>query len=369
MLKVKFRFRSGHRDVYSPVPPWRLRTIFLNLTERCHFRCFYCHAHVEKPSECMSFELVERVLDEAVAIGSPTILLTGGEPFLYARIEDVLRGCHDRRLACKIATHGALIGPRQVEMLQRYGVRSLQISLDTLDPDLYASIKAADRKTHARVLDGIRCCVAAHRLHVVVSSVAERRVLPGLPELMRFCQREGLDTFTLYHLIPYGRAAGAASDWLSEQEYIETVDELMSVFSELPGERSVDLSVPWAERSTLLQKWVNRLDIRPVGCIAGKSSMTILADGEAVPCVCLEDHFFSCGNAWRQTLRELWSAPAMRFYRGEASIPSCKGCDEYAFCLGGCRALAFLASQKADGPDPACRHWKPVPRDAEYAAV
>lgn len=369
MLKVKFRFRPGHRDAFSPVPPWRLRTIFLNLTERCHFRCFYCHAHVEKPSECMSFGLVEKVLDEAVAMGSPAIVLTGGEPFLYPRFEDVLKGCHDRKLACKIATNGALIGPEQVEMLLHCGVRSLQISLDALDPDLYSSIKAADRNTHSRVLDGIRRCVATQRLHVVVSSVAERRVLPGLPAMMRFCQREGLDTFTLYHLIPYGRAAGAASEWLSEQEFVQTADELISVFAELPGARAVDLSVPWAERSTLLRRWESTLDIRPVGCIAGKSSMTILADGEAVPCVCLEDHFFSCGNAWRQSLHELWSASAMSFYRGEAPIPSCTDCGDYSFCLGGCRALAFLASRQPNGPDPACRHWKLMLRDAEYAGV
>lgn len=369
MLKVKFRFRSGHRDAYSASPPWRLRTIFLNLTERCHFRCFYCHAHVEKPSECMPFDLVEKLLDEAAEFGSPTFVLTGGEPFLYPRFEDVLKGCQDRKLACKIATNGALIAGAQVEMLLRHGVRSLQVSLDALDADLYASIKAADGDTHARVLDGIRLCVATQRLHMVVSSVAERRVLPALPEMMRFCQREGIDTFTLYHLIPYGRAAGAAVEWLSEREYLETVDELMSVFSNLPGVRAVDLSVPWAEHSAVLRKWESRLDIRPVGCIAGKSSITILADGEAVPCVCLEDHFFSCGNARRQSLRELWSAPAMRFYRGEIHIPACTGCSEFTFCLGGCRALAFLTSRLPDGPDPACRHWKPALRDIEYARV
>jgi radical SAM protein with 4Fe4S-binding SPASM domain len=202
-----------------------------------------------------------------------------------------------------------------------------------------------------------------------VSSVAERKVLPGLPELMRFCQREGLDTFTLYHLIPYGRAAGAAAEWLSEQEFIEAIDELMSTFSELPGCRAVDLSVPWSERSIVLRRWESILDIRPVGCIAGKSSMTILADGEAVPCVCLEDHFFSCGNVRTQSLQELWSAPAMSFYRGEAPIPACADCGEQPFCLGGCRALAFLTSGQPDGPDPACRYWKPVPGDAEHASV
>ena len=64
-------------------------------------------------------------------------------------------------------------------------VKSLQVSLDTLDPDLYALIKGVPPSLHWQVIEGIRRCIVTVCLHSVMSSVAEKGVLTGLPDLMR----------------------------------------------------------------------------------------------------------------------------------------------------------------------------------------
>jgi len=289
-------------------------------------------------------------------MGSPAMVLTGGEPFLYPELKSVLDLCQVRGLQCKIATNGTRLDAETVEALVNHGCTSLQISLDTLDPALYARTKGCGADVHQRVLEGIQRCVATEKLHVVVSAVAHRETKSGLGDLMKFCHNNGLATFTVYHWIPFGRAKGADGG-LMEQDFVETLDDLMGTFERLPNHWAVDVGFPWAIDSPLARKWQPRLDLQILGCIAAKTSLTFLTDGTAVPCVCLESPNFSCGNIGEQTLQEIWNAPVMKYFRGEVPVDGCQSCSKFAFCLGGCRALAYLKSERMDAPDPVCAAW------------
>ena len=358
MLKVKFRFRPGHRDAFSPGPPWKLHSLFINLTERCNLGCIYCHAYQGSGPQTMSLGLVEDILNQAVDMGTATVLPTGGEPFCYPHFEDVLRLVAERGLGCKIATNGTFLDDGHVQMLLRHEVRSLQISLDTLDPGLYSRMKGVGEDTFHTVVDGIQRCVQTGRLHIAVSAVAHRSVQNGLTDMLRFCHDSGANTFTVYRLIPYGRGAVVPGEQFTEEEFLGLLDELFEAFVQLPEHWAVDLGFPWARDSRVAQRWGNRLNMAATGCVGGKSHLAILADGEAVPCVCLEDRSFSCGNVKEKSLAELWNAPLMGHFRGEVQIEGCAGCPEFPSCLGGCRTLAWLTSGRKDAPDPVCRLWQ-----------
>ena len=361
MLKAKFRFRAGHRDSFHIRPPWKLCSIFLNLTERCNLNCDYCHALPDRPAETMPHDLVNGILDQAAAMGDATILLTGGEPFCYPHLEEVLKGCQRRNLACKIATNGTLLDDAHVAMLLRYGVQSLQVSLDTMDPHMYAKAKGAAPGTFQDVVDGIQRCVQTGKLHLAVSSVARRASQSGLAEVLEFCHDRHVNTFTVYKVIPFGRAAANNAQELGEEEFIQLLDGLFARFVQLREHWAVDLGFPWAADSTILRKWEKQVSIKPIGCVAGKSNLTILANGDVVPCVCMEDRHLSCGNVGRSSLAELWDAPVMRYFRGQEPIEGCAGCPQFAFCLGGCRTMAYLTSGRDSAPDPICRHWRVQP--------
>jgi radical SAM protein with 4Fe4S-binding SPASM domain len=356
MLKVKFRFRSGHRDA-NPAPPWQLKSLFINLTDKCNLRCQYCHAEYESAKDDLPFSLAERLLQEAADLGCPTIVLTGGEPFCYPQFEPMLQLCREKGLACKIATNGTMLNQENIDRLIRHGVRSLQISLDTLDPQLFAGVKGCSPAVHQNVLDGIRRCVEADKLHVVVSSVTQRSVRKELGKMLRYCHDAGVATFTVYHLIPYGRASAHAGEELSELEFVALLDELLAEFESLPRRVAVELGFPYAFSSPLLRLWQDRLDIHAVGCNAGRSHFNILADGEGVPCVCLGTALVSCGNAHRNSLAEMWNSPVLAYFRGEKAIADCADCERLGLCRGGCRTLSYLSSGRIDGPDPSCSAW------------
>jgi radical SAM protein with 4Fe4S-binding SPASM domain len=305
----------------------------------------------------MSLTHIEKILNQAADMNVKAIALTGGEPFCFPQFEEVLKLCKERQFECKIATNGTLLDRKHVEMLLKYNVYSLQVSLDTVDPERYAEIKGVEVNLHKKVLDGIRECVETGKLHMAVSSVAIGQIKDEIAKVLQYCHDNGLDTFTLYHIIPYGRAVSAKRKWISEKEFLGVLEELLTEFEMLSQHWAVDLGFPWAFDSEIFHRWKDRLDINPVGCIAGKSAITFQANGEAVPCVCMNDHFFSCGNIETESLKEIWDAPVSRYFRGEKPIEECEACEKFAFCLGGCRTLAYLSSNRIDSADPECKFW------------
>lgn len=304
----------------------------------------------------MPLDRVERILDQAAAMNPMSIVFTGGEPLVYPWFKETLRMCQERKLRTKIATNGLLLDDAHIAMLLEYEVYSLQISLDTLDPVYYATIKGCTEDVHRRVMEGIERCVKTKQLHLAVSSVVARPLCDDWRDIMRYCHDVGADTFTLYHVIPYGRASQNAYETAGSM--FETVaDDLCGVFESLPQHWAVDTCVPCAERSAFLALWKDRLDIQNVSCKAGKRMMMILVNGDGVPCSCIGDPLFTCGNVFQMPLQKMWNAPIMRYFRGEQAIEDCEKCDSFSTCLNGCRTLGYLATGRIDGFDPICKIW------------
>jgi molybdenum cofactor biosynthesis protein A len=129
-----------------------LNYLRLSVTDRCNFRCYYC-----MPEEGMQF--VDRAdllrLDEMLRLsrifcgaGVQKIRITGGEPFLRKDLPQFLTelaaipGLNE----ISITTNGSL-HERHLELLQKLGIRSINVSLDSLDPERFYHITRRDRFT------------------------------------------------------------------------------------------------------------------------------------------------------------------------------------------------------------------------------
>ncbi len=117
----------------------------ISLTDRCNLRCVYCMpeegVEFRPHEEMLSFEEIERFAECAVRHGITKIRLTGGEPLVRKGVVD-----HIRRLreitgleAIALTTNGTLL-PKYAQELADAGLTRVNISLDTLDPEVYSSI-------------------------------------------------------------------------------------------------------------------------------------------------------------------------------------------------------------------------------------
>jgi cyclic pyranopterin phosphate synthase len=127
----------------------QLRYLRLSVTDRCNLRCGYCMPPAGAPlaprAEILTWEELTRLCRLCVALGVDKIRLTGGEPLVRRGLLDFLASL--RRLPGSvrlgITTNGTLLRPLLPD-LARLGLRTLNVSLDSLRRDVYARITGLD---------------------------------------------------------------------------------------------------------------------------------------------------------------------------------------------------------------------------------
>lgn len=150
----------------------------LSVTDRCDLRCVYCMPErmtFLPRSDLLSLAELDRLAAAFIRKGVRRLRLTGGEPLVRRDIMDLVAGL-SRFLRSgaldelTLTTNGSRLAEHAAE-LARCGVRRVNVSLDSLDPDTYARITRGGRIE--RVISGIDAALAAG-LEVKINAVALR---------------------------------------------------------------------------------------------------------------------------------------------------------------------------------------------------
>jgi cyclic pyranopterin phosphate synthase len=161
-----------------------LHDLRISVMDRCNFRCPYCmpkeqfHEHYKflKPAERLSFEEIIRLTQLFVAQGVKKIRLTGGEPLLRPNLSELigelttLDGVEDVALT----TNGVLLAKHAAE-LKASGLNRVTVSLDTLDPEIFAQMSGGFRGVE-QVLEGIEAALTAGLAPIKINCVVQRGV-------------------------------------------------------------------------------------------------------------------------------------------------------------------------------------------------
>jgi cyclic pyranopterin phosphate synthase len=168
----------------------------VSLTDRCNLRCTYC-----MPPEGLDWLPTEDVLTDAelnrvirigvTQLGIRELRFTGGEPLLRPGLEAIVAAAAELapRPDISLTTNGVGLARRAVA-LRAAGLDRVNVSLDTLDAQRYATITR--RKRLDDVLEGIAACAAAGLTPVKVNAVLMRGINDdeAVP-LLRFCVEHG----------------------------------------------------------------------------------------------------------------------------------------------------------------------------------
>lgn len=177
----------------------------ISVTDRCNLRCRYCMPEgiVLSPArELLTFEEIELVSQAAAELGIRRFKITGGEPL-------VRRGCPKligrlRRIPkveqVTLTTNGVLLGDFLDELLEN-GLDGVNISLDTLNADLYQQITGFDELE--RVREGIYKAVESG-LRVKINTVLQRGVNDSEWEALTGFAREIPVDVRFIELMPIG---------------------------------------------------------------------------------------------------------------------------------------------------------------------
>lgn len=196
------------------IDPFERRISYLrvSVTDRCDFRCVYCMAEdmtFLPKAEVLSLEELERLCGAFIDLGVRKLRLTGGEPLVRRNIMELIRNL-GRRLdgggldELTLTTNGSQLA-RFADELVEAGVKRINVSLDTLNPDKFAEITRWGRLQ--QVLDGLDAAKKAG-LQVKINAVALRGVNDEeFHDLVEWCAREGFD-LTFIEVMPLGEVGG-----------------------------------------------------------------------------------------------------------------------------------------------------------------
>jgi GTP 3',8-cyclase len=180
----------------------------VSVTDRCDFRCVYCMAEDMSflpKSDLLTLEELDRLCSAFVERGVRKLRLTGGEPLVRKGIMTLVASLA-RHLASgqldelTLTTNGSQL-PKHAAELFAHGVRRINVSLDTLDPDRFRAITRWGELD--RVLDGIAAAQAAG-LKVKINAVALKGVNEDeLADLVAWAHGGGMD-ITIIEVMPLG---------------------------------------------------------------------------------------------------------------------------------------------------------------------
>lgn len=207
----------------------------ISITDRCNFRCTYCmpeEGMTWLPREqVMSFEEITRLAGIFVRRhGVRGIRLTGGEPTVRAHLPRLvamlaeLEG-PDGPVDLAMTTNGATMR-HLAEPLRAAGLRRVNISLDTLDPERFVQMTRRDEL--ANVLDGITASQEAGFDPVKINAVIERGVNDDeVVALAEFGRDRGIEV-RFIEFMPLDADGHWGNDSVVGQD--EIVERIASVF-------------------------------------------------------------------------------------------------------------------------------------------
>src|SRR5215211_5238912 len=180
----------------------------VSVTDRCDFRCVYCMAEDMSflpKADLLTLEELDRLCSAFVDRGVRKLRLTGGEPLVRRGIMTLI-GSLSRHLATgaldelTLTTNGSQL-PKYAGELAALGVKRINVSLDTLDPEKFRAVTRWGELD--KVLTGIDAAQAAG-LQVKINAVALKGVNEEeMPELVQWAHGRGMD-LTLIEVMPLG---------------------------------------------------------------------------------------------------------------------------------------------------------------------
>ena len=257
-----------------------IRYLRLSVTDRCNFRCRYCMPAEgvckREHSEMLSFEELTEIVRTAVSLGVSKVRLTGGEPLVRRGIVDLCRSLRVingvRELT--MTTNGALL-PQYAAELKQAGVDRLNISLDTLNEDKFASLTRGGSlvDTLAGLDAAWNAGFRGTKLNAVLLGGVNEDEIPALAQLAQ----DGKYEVRFIELMPIGECA----DW--PRERFLSADAVLHALPELrrlPNEGVAELyRMPgWKGKIGLIRPMSHRF-------CADCDRIRVTADGRLKPCL------------------------------------------------------------------------------------
>ncbi len=259
--------------------------VSIAIIRACPNNCLHCSAPSRK-GDILSSEVIERVIGEALDLGSYMISFDGGEPMLRQDLPNLVARVDERAISASFSSGYGLTEER-AKSLKEAGLYAVRISIDSPHPEEHDRFRGREG-AFDDALSGIKNALAAG-LMTDLFMVASPMNIDDLEDAYNLAAELGAHELSLYEIVAVGRWSSHLDDVLSKAD----VDRL----SRFHEEKNRLAEGP---RVTAFPRL---LGPEMFGCFAGRRWLHVDASGDVLPCAYMPISF---GNVREKSLKEIW---------------------------------------------------------------
>ncbi len=332
----------------------------LMLTGKCNYNCLHCFNaadNAERMAE-WDYDALIDLFDQMADCGFHSVTLTGGEPMIHPRFNDVVRAIYDRNMVLeKLTTNGFFLKQETLDLFRELHADPLiKISFDGIGHhDRMRGHKGAEEDA----LRALKLC-ADNGFKTFAQIQVFKGNVDSMRETLLLLEKEGIETARIIRTTETRRWLKNEPDGsLSIEEYFEKMLDLAEWY--LQGEHTMEV-ITWRflvlepqnkGYSMVMERHTDGID-RPTEavCVGNRIMMAVTCEGDVAPCLqmCgeLNSLDYTFDNLKERRLADIlqegkWldsvcaNLCALREHNDE-----CNNCEWFGRCGGGCRALALL---------------------------
>ncbi len=211
----------------------------VSVTDKCNLKCFYCrpdNSEFVPHEEILRYEEIARLVKAMTKYGLKKVRITGGEPLVRPQLEELVRMLREipEIKDISLTTNGITLA-KHAEELRKAGLDRLNISIDSLKPDLFYQITKGRLED---VLEGIRVSKELGYNPIKVNAV----IVKGLNEdealdFVEFGAEYGVEV-RFIEMMPIG---GELINW--SEEKVKPLDEIKQKIEEKYGKLIPAISI------------------------------------------------------------------------------------------------------------------------------
>ena len=284
-------------------------TLLLLVNRGCNLKCSFCDLW-DNPQE-MPWDKAVALLDQAAAIGTKTLVITGGEPFLYKPLFDLVAAAKARGMGVNITTNGTLIQKRWKELVDS-GVDSLSVSIDGTRPT-HEKLRG-QRGCYNRAMKGLDAVRELGGIGLSIYTVVTRENVEEIPAVFDLAQEKGVG----FDFWPVNDA---------EEHYLRTETERQAYRRAVDHVAARDPEV--AERVEFYEAGLayHATGLGRVRCLGLVDQYGVTFTGDLIPCCVWGKDGLVVGNVFETPLLELWQSKKVQAARGHLWEAGCQeGC-------------------------------------------
>lgn len=319
-----------------------------HLGEQCNLKCLHCyqenHKFINLPWKDLEkiYEQYKELLSKLKMKGH--INITGGEPLCNPhlfKLLDLIKK-DDDLISFSILTNGTLINPEIAKKIKSYNPYYVQVSLE-------GGKKTNDyirgNGTYKRIAEGITC-LRDEDIFTSISFTATKLNYQEFPKVVKYARKYDANNVWSDRYIPLGDSIDRElmMDYDETREYLEIMDK---------------------ERDKLMKKKKNNTTISmyralqfqmtndfEYGCTAGDTLLTVMENGDLVPCRRMP---IVVGNLLNDNMYDLYkNNKLLKELRKNAVPDDCKLCEHADMCHGGLKCLTYAIYKDLNHKDVGC---------------